>query len=154
MLVTTVKTTPTIPNFIKSVIVSYNKMYNTVPSKEAVGILFSQWSIETGQGKNCYNWNLGNVKYVQANGDVPYMALSGVWEIVNGIRIEIPITNPGAWFRSFEVLDEGMEFYLGFIKNGRYASAWPCMQAGDVAGYAHQLRLHGYYTASEASYVA
>lgn len=40
--------------------------------------LTSQFMHETGAGKHCYNWNLGNVKSGTGN---PHMYLHGVWEV-------------------------------------------------------------------------
>lgn len=46
-----------------------------------------------------------------------------------------------------------MSEHLAAIKTGRYASSWAPLLAGDVRGYATELRAHGYYTASLESYV-
>ncbi len=40
--------------------------------------LTSQFMAETGGGKYCFNWNLGNVK---ASASEPHMYLKGVWEV-------------------------------------------------------------------------
>ncbi|MDP9034645.1 MAG: hypothetical protein M3O50_07535, partial [Myxococcota bacterium] len=52
------------------------------PEIGAVGArtLVSQWWHETGAGKYCFNYNLGNVKAVSAQ--VLHMYLRGVWELV------------------------------------------------------------------------
>jgi hypothetical protein len=40
--------------------------------------LTAQFMAETGGGKYCFNWNLGNVK---AGPTIPHMYLHGVWEV-------------------------------------------------------------------------
>ena len=41
--------------------------------------LAAQFMGETGGGRFCFNWNLGNVK---AGPNDPHMCLRGVWEVV------------------------------------------------------------------------
>lgn len=154
MLVPTIRTTCTVKELCEAIFESWYKLFGTIlPSKTAVGILVSQIGLETGGQYNQWNWNLGNVKYVASNGNVDYMALNGVYEIVNGQKVMIPITNPGAWFRSFPSLNDGANFYLNFLRNGRYNQAWVAAERGDIVGFAHELRSAGYYTASEQNYL-
>ncbi len=48
-------------------------------TKAQAGVLWAHFAGETGDGKYCWNWNLGNVKHVQGDG-FDYVALAGVWE--------------------------------------------------------------------------
>ena len=117
--------------------------------------MYAHWATETGgPNGNFYNWNIGNVKYVPSAGGVPFVVLKGVWEEIGGKKVYLPSNDPGARFRAFNSLEEGMEFYLKLLKNSRYASSWKYIESGDVAGFAHALKVKGYYTAKEKDYAA
>lgn len=152
MLVPTVRTSFTNKDFAKSLIYSWQKLYNTTPSKQSICIILAQHQLETG-GNNCWNYNTANIKYTAANGNVDYCSLKGVWEMVNGVRVELKPTDPGSWFRSFPTLDAGAEFYLQFISGNRYKSAWQAVVNGDVVNFVHLLKMHGYFTADESTYL-
>lgn len=147
-LVPTVRTTPTTPQFIHALAGTWPE----VIQKQAA-VIWAQWALETGTGKFCCNWNLGNVKHVKGDG-YDYMALKGVWEIVNGKRIELPPENPGSWFRALPSLDEGMHDHIALIRDKRFRAAWPAVLAGDPIGFARILKEQRYYTASLESYSA
>lgn len=153
--VPTIKTTYTTLELCKSLISSWkNLTEGQLPSKEAIGIVYSQHSIETGRGNYCWNNNLGNIKASDVpNQEIEYMSLNGVWEIINGVRVELPPENPGSWFRSFPDLISGCEFYLDFLKNHRYKDAWISIENGDVVGFATTLKNKGYYTAPLQDYI-
>jgi peptidoglycan hydrolase-like protein with peptidoglycan-binding domain len=59
--------------------------------------------------------------------------------------------DPVCCFRAFRTLDEGTADYLALLKK-QFASSWPFVVAGDTAGFAHALKVKGYYTADEAQY--
>jgi phenylpyruvate tautomerase PptA (4-oxalocrotonate tautomerase family) len=149
-----VRTTPTQKEFIKAVTKVLFERNNKVPKKETVGVIFSQFGLETGLGKNCYNYNLGNIKARDIPGmDIKFMALTGVWEIINGIRVELKAQDPGSWFRAFDTLEDGIKYHMKFLNNSRYNSCWESLEAGDPAKFASVLRKCGYYTAPESDYV-
>lgn len=152
--VPTVRTSFQTSDFISALIKAWYGLYNAFPTKEQIGVIYSQWGVETGLGTYCWNNNIGNVKAVDQSGVVvEYCALNGVWEIINGQRVTIPPENPGAWFRSFPTLDSGVAWFIGFLRNARYKVAWTAVEQGSPAQFAHLLKQQGYYTASEASYV-
>jgi hypothetical protein len=124
-------------------------------SKAQAAILWAQFAVETGAGACCWNWNLGNVKHVKGDG-FDYMALKGVWEIVNGQRVEIPATDPGAWFRSYPDLDTAMHGHFVFLQK-HYAPAWKYVigtptEGPSVESFVHALKVKGYFTAPEDAY--
>jgi hypothetical protein len=157
-LVDLVKTPHTIQEVIQSLITAWYKEYNTYPSKENIGVLFSQWSLETGQGKACYNNNFFNVKYISKNpdldsDDIQYFMLPNTWEINgNGQKVIYQPPHPQTWFRSFNSLDEGVTHHFNLLKNKRYKEAWTAVESGNPAAFSHLLKLKGYYTASESDY--
>lgn len=153
-LVPTIRTSYTKKELCKAFILAWQNLFSETPSKKSLAVLFSQIGIETGNTNYCFNSNLGNIKaHDYPNQIIDYMALNNVWEIINGKKVMIPASNPGSWFRSFPDLQSGVSFYIQFLKNNRYRSAWPAVLSGDVAQFAHQLKINGYYTAPEKDYV-
>jgi hypothetical protein len=152
--VPTVRTNFSKVDFVKSLIKAWYRNYNVPPTKPQIGVIFAQWALETGSGTYCWNNNVGNVKAVDSpNATIEYCALHGVWEIVNGKKVILSPEHPGAWFRSFRTLDEGVEFHMGLLRNRRYKIAWTAVEQGDPALFAKLLKQQGYYTAPEADYV-
>jgi flagellum-specific peptidoglycan hydrolase FlgJ len=152
--VPTIKTPVAVPDLVKSFIKFWQKTYNVLPTKETVLTMVAQFCHESGTGSHVYNYNLCNIKARdKANATVEYMALKGVWEIVNGKRVEVPPTNPSSWFRSFPTLDAGAEFYCNFLRNSnRYKLSWKQVEAGNPAQFSHELRVAGFYTDFEEKY--
>jgi hypothetical protein len=154
-LVPTVKTKYSVSEMIEGFVKGWHEQFNELPSKESVGVLFAQWSLETGQGGSCWNSNFGNVKCNVASADssVKFCYLSNVWETnKDGEKVYYQPPSIQCAFRAFDSLEDGMAFYLGFIKNGRYASAWTAVELGSPEAFAHLLKVKGYYTAPEADY--
>lgn len=146
----------TIPQkeLINGFIEGWIKAFNEVPKKESIGVLFAQTCHETGLTKSLWNYNLGNHKFVSFEGDdnVKYIKLSGVWEIIGGKKIILDKENPGAWFRAFDTLADGVAFHLESLKNKRFKNVWVAVEAGDPKSFAHLLKLKMYYTDSEENY--
>lgn len=122
-----------------------------LPTKEQLGVLWSQFMIETG-GTHCYDFNLGNIKEIPGDG-IPYMALHGVWEIIAGRRKELSPDDPGSWFSAFRTLEEGAEFYLRKLMT-RFARSWTFVLQGDPVAFARALRMQHYYTGDPDAYAA
>lgn len=153
-VVPTVRTKFSTQDLTKSLIESWHDSYNELPKKEQIGVIFSQWALETGLGNSCWNFNLGNVKAVDdPNSIIEYCMLSNVWEIINGQKVIFQPPHPATWFRAFPTLKDGVMFHLDFLKNHRYKSSWSAIEAGDPAQFAHLLKMQHYYTAPEADYV-
>lgn len=114
----------------------------------AIAVLMAQIGLETAWGE-CHCYNLGNVK---ATGDTPWCTFA-TWEIINGRRVDLAPGDPGARFRAFASLDEGVRFYLDFLRK-RFTHAWPAVLAGDPHEFARLLREQRYYTAPLLEYQA
>lgn len=151
--VDTIRTKINKNDLIKGLIIGWNNLFNKMPTKEQIGVLYSQWALETGEGQSCWNFNLGNIKAVDDPTKViEYCALNGVWEIIQGKRVVLSPDNPGAWFRSFNNIEDGVFFHLQKMTT-RFKSAWSAVDSGNPAAFAHLLKLAYYYTAPEADYV-
>jgi hypothetical protein len=173
---------------------------NTVPTiRQVVSLLATSWPAlgdngartltaqfghETGWGRFCFNWNLGNVK---STADNPHMYLRNVWELDSQARADGQVSASGGlghiatadeikahgWatqpgrvilvfqpphpqcrFRAYASLADGATKWLGnhqgiFRHNPNYLNL---LNAGDVPGVAHALKLAGYYTGPETAY--
>lgn len=155
-LVNIQKTTYSPQDLIKAFVGAWIELYGKTPTKESIGVLFAQNSLETGSTKSMWNNNIGNVKYIPKSTDdesIEYFMLPNTWEIIAGKKIVFSPPNPQTWFRSFPTLEKGVAHHFKFLKNGRYLTSWTAIEAGDPALFAHLLKLKGYYTAPEADYV-
>ena len=124
-------------------------------SREAVGVMWAQYAIETGRGAYCWNWNIGNLKVTrsQADAGVPLFMLPGTWEIERGRRVVYEPPHEQTWFRWFASLSEAMSHHLVFLAK-RYAPAWDAVRAGEPTEFAAKLKSRGYYTGDEGVYAA
>jgi hypothetical protein len=153
--VPTVRTSFSVEDLTKSLIKAWYNIYNNYPEKDNIAVIISQWSLETGVGKECWNYNIGNIKAKDdPNTVIKYCALNGVWEVENGKKVLIPESSPSAWFRAFDNLDDGVLFYINFLKNNRYKKAWTAVESGDPETFAQLLKCAEYYTAPESQYAA
>jgi hypothetical protein len=121
--------------------------FSVQPSSDSISVLLSQIAQETGW-RACWNWNLGNVK---AAAGQDFCELDGVWEIVNGQRVELPKGAPGTQFRAFPTLEAGVTAYLN-VMTRRFSSAWIAVLAGDPFEFAVLLKKANYYTAPVEDY--
>lgn len=124
-------------------------------SREAVGVLWAQYALETGRGSACFGFNLANVKVTrsQAEAGVPFFMLPNTWEIEHGRRVVYQPPHEQTWFRWFPSLAEAMRHHLSFLA-ARYGEAWAALLSGDPTAFALALKKRGYYTGSEATYAA
>lgn len=176
-LVPTIRTVVARREYIRAVILGWHVVGEGAPEKSSVGVLWSQYMIETG-GRDAWGWNIGNSKEVPNDG-INYHALRGVWEgvtpaeatrlIGSGQALPDPSLDhakavgpgmvsvifqpphPATWFSSFESLDQAMTHHLRFLAR-RFATAWPAVLAGDPRKFAEALKARGYFTASAKSY--
>jgi hypothetical protein len=129
-------------------------LYGETPKKSSIALLASQTGCETGW-THCYNHNLGNCKAPKddPNQTIYYMALKGVWEIINGRKVMIPADQPGAWFRAFNSLQEGANFHLDFL-HSKYHSCWQAVLDGSTVAFATHLSNSHYFTAPVGQYIS
>jgi hypothetical protein len=142
--------TPLDPPALRSALESaWRAKYGACPPRNAVAVLMAQAALETGLDA-CWCWNIGNVK---AGKGQDYCELAGVWEVVDGKRVDLPKGAPGTQFRAFASLEEGARAHLDVLAR-RFAKAWPAVLAADPGAFAGALKAQGYYTAPLADYRA
>jgi hypothetical protein len=144
--------------------------------------LTAQFMAETGGGKYCFNWNLGNLK---ASANDPHMYLRNVWECdspagadaqvakANGlariataaeirahgwkcpkVTVVFDPPHPQCRFRAYASLQDGAQRWLGHRQRIAKGNAdyVTALNAGDIGRVAHALKQARYYTAGEADY--
>jgi flagellum-specific peptidoglycan hydrolase FlgJ len=130
---------------------AWQALWKETPSRQAILVLLAQGAFETGWWKACRCWNLGNAKSVLGDGHCyTYFACT---EIVNGKVVKFQPPHPATRFRAFRTVGEGAVDYLTLLRK-RFSKAWPCVLAGDPAGFARALKDQGYYTDTLAHYTA
>ncbi len=173
----TVRTSPTRLDFARAVVGARPGL-----SRETFAILWAQFCVETGAGRHCYNFNVGNVKHVDGDG-FDYMALKGVWEGLTRetwererrgpygplVRLstdqaEIKAVGPGkiavlfdpphpaTLFRAYPSLAEGVREHMSFLEK-RFPDAWAAALVGEASRFGLSLGKGGYYTARPEIYV-
>lgn len=119
--------------------------------RESLLTMMAQSALETGFWRACWNFNLGNVKHVQGDGQDFYQIRCN--EIVGGKIVWFDPPNPACWFVAYPDLEAAVRDYLVALR-GRFRAAWPAVLDGDPARFCHLLKLAGYYTADEGLYTA
>jgi len=173
----TTRTTPSSKDVVTMLMTAWPEL-----TENGARTLTAQFMAETGRGKYCFNWNLGNVK---ATASQPHMYLANVWECssqegadkqvaaAGGLahiatedeikahgwkcpKVVVVFSPPHAQcrFRAYASLADGAQRWLGHHKTiaATHADFLTSLNNGDTAAVAHALKMVGYYTASEADY--
>lgn len=142
-------------------------------SAACLAALGAQLALESGRGKHAHCFNWGNEKlpkdwdglYTQFTCDEifdPQTAANAkrlgpceVYDWKGGPLKRVVLHPPHPWssFVAFESAEKGAAAYVEFLSlKDRYRAAWHCAYIGDAAGFSHELRKAGYYTADETTY--
>jgi flagellum-specific peptidoglycan hydrolase FlgJ len=103
----------------------------------------AQIALETGGGRSAYNYNIGNRKPKDAEGE-RYQILT-TWELVDGKRVDM--NEP---FLSYSSLDEALDDYLEYQDRQGHLDA---AATGDLGVFNRSLKAKGYYTGEEPKYL-
>jgi peptidoglycan hydrolase-like protein with peptidoglycan-binding domain len=90
--VVTRRTTPTAREVVDMVRMAWPEL-----TENGARTLTAQFMGETGGGKYCFNWNLGNVK--EPTGTLPHMYLHNVWEVSTPASAEAQVNRAGGLAR-------------------------------------------------------
>lgn len=123
--------------------IGWKRITNQDLSDTAWPIILSQWALETGWGKSMYNYNYAGIKDAGQTGEF-YNSPTYEGHGASRVRVIQP-------FCSWPTCEDGAEGYLRLLFK-RYQKALEAAANGDPAGYAHELKKAGYYTASEEEY--
>jgi hypothetical protein len=144
----TTLTVPTHEGWSEAMRLASCELLNSALSDDALSVCWAQWALETGRGKHCWNWNLGNIKRLSGR---PWMWLD-TWEMLddgNGGKKKVFMKDR---FTAFDSLEDGALEYLRFLLRPYYRRAWAAFCSGDAAASAHELKVLGYYTDDEGKY--
>lgn len=147
--VAAIKTLVTAPEALIALRDAWVERYGANPSRASLCVLVAHWALETGHGKSCWNYNLGNVKSFQREGDD--WCFFRCNEIIKGKVVWFDPDHPACCFMAYPSLPAGAAAYLAKLVK-HFAPAWPAVLAGDPAAYSHLLKVNRYYTADETAY--
>lgn len=145
--------------------------------QKAICTLVAQWALETGGGRACEAFNLGNFK-AMPTGAFDYcffsttervsLALAHAQIAVHGAALcscddvvdasglaTLVVHPPHPWscFRAYPTLEAGCADYLHSMYT-RFAGAWHAVYAGDPEAFGRALGMLGYYTSDREAYAA
>jgi hypothetical protein len=141
------------------------------PTTKALALALAKTALETGRWQKMWNGNWGNIKAGEnyegmftafpcnevLNGKTVWFSpegqLTGKGGEIVGVTWAVPPAHPQCRFRAYANGFDGAQQYVDFVANGRYAEAWNRLLDGDVVGYVRQLKIRGYFTADEATYL-
>jgi hypothetical protein len=153
---------------------AWKALFGTAPKRASLDVLTAQWALETGWGKSCHCYNLGNVKgKVGGDRNWTFFACNEILSSAaahhmaqadpehakitqdNGKSATIWFYPPhsGCCFRAFDTIDAGAADYLATL-NKRFSGAWPAVLAGDPEAFSLKLKELRYYTASVKLYTS
>jgi hypothetical protein len=170
-----VTTTPTARQVVDMLLVTWSDL-----THEGARTLTAQFMAETGGGRSCFNWNLGNVK---SGANQPHMYLTNVWECYSKTEADAWVAKGKGlvriataeetkkWpcadttvvfsppheqcrFRAYASLQEGAQRWLSLHQQIARSNRdyVRALAAGDAAAAAKALKKAGYYTAPEINY--
>lgn len=149
-LVPTVKTPVTPVGFARALLKVWPEA-----TREACGVLYAQYAVETGAGAACWNWNLGNVKYTRGwGGDYVALVRNREYDEKTQSYYETAKADPSSWFRAYPSFEAGMRAFVLSKTTGQWKSTKPFIERGDHAGYSAELKRLRYYTAPLDAYQA
>jgi hypothetical protein len=130
---------------------AFIKKYKCKPSNNALAILYAKTALETGRfKKGFYNYNFGNIKKQKDQKWTMFKCS----EIINGKEIWFEPPHFQTHFSAYESLKEGALAYINFVSGKqRYFNAWKALLNGNPENYVHELKVAGYFTASEDLYL-
>lgn len=140
--------TPFTPSaLITALTAAYVAQLGHEPTHETTAVMCAQIALETANGADCLDWDVGNFK---AAGGADFQAFK-TWEMINGQRVEMVCD-----FAAFSSLESGLEAYLHAMYS-HWTLGWAGAVKGDPVAFAHGLhdqKPYGYFTADPTLYAA
>lgn len=145
------------PDMIAAVLDAWRTVLGAEPTAAQLGVLLSQWSLETGNGASMVQNNVGNFKCPNPGPDdlFCYFATreleAGGWVTLTPHEPPDFNADAGCRFAAYATLAQGCAVYLRAMVT-RWRTAWPFVVAGDVRGFAAALSAAHYFTAPVDEY--
>ena len=137
-------------DLVHAIQTAYKALFNEDPFIQQIGIFWAHFCIECGKGKQCFNWNIGNIKYSKGHDYTMYRC----GEIIGGKQQYFDPPHPQTWFRSYPSLQDAVQEHLKFLKLYRYSEAFDAAKDLNPELYVENLKKGGYFTANLDSYKA
>ena len=170
--------TPVAPSdLFRALFEAWSVVFNEIPQLDSIFLALAHWALETGYGKSCHNFNLGNVKsrdgdgfdytYFECGEELPASVADahavGSDLLVKQVRryatpsgemvsVRILPKHPWCRFRAYPTLEMGAGMYLSLLHT-RFTAAWPALVRGDATSFVTGLKHQGYFTAPLAQYM-
>lgn len=122
---------------------AYEAETGTAAPPAVVDVLTAQVSTETGFGQKMMGFNFGGIKGTSPEGK---SAVYETHEVIGGRDVVIHDS-----FRAYGSADAGALDYVRLLSH-RFPEALDAAANGDVEGFAHALKMKGYFTADEGAY--
>jgi len=171
--------TPITPDDLKSALsMAWKLKFGECPPTNAIELLMSQSALETAAWVSCVAFNLSNVKSNGTDGDwcffttterllekdahaavaastaaAPAHLITTEPDAEGKLKVLFEPRSPVCRFRAFSSLAQGAIWLLDFLEK-HYAAAWSFVLDGDLFGFNHALKEHGFYTALESAYLS
>lgn len=143
-----VKTVVTEVDIIHAVKQAYHAHFGSDITLDTLAILCAQIFLECGRGKECWNFNLGNVKRRKGHAWTMYQC----GELINGKYEKFYPPHFQTHFSAYSSLPDAAQEHLAFLNRDRYKAALEQANCGDPMAYCEELHKAGYYTATVARY--
>lgn len=149
-----------------------------IPAPEVLALALAKTALETGRWTSLWNGNWGNVKAspnyegmytcitlnecLKRNGKLVTVWFAPEGELsanpakggkLIGTPLKVPEGHPQTRMRAYANNYDGVDNYVSFVATGRYSKAWQALLTGNAVSYIHELKVAGYFTAPEATYV-
>ncbi len=122
---------------------AWTRATGAAPSTGILDAITAQANLETGRGTSMVQYNFGGIKGVGPTG---LSTRASTIEVEGGKTKHIV-----DGFRAYGSLDEGAFDYVRLVR-GQFGAALARADAGDLDGFAHELKVAHYYTADEKDY--
>lgn len=129
--------------------VGYRACFDHDINIQTLAILWAQFALECGRGKECMNWNIGGIKRITGH---PWTWFK-TFEVLQGKRINFAPPDPPTHFCAYIDLNQAVTEHLKFLTLPRYQTAFSKAKLGSVELYVIELKKAGYFTASASSYL-
>ena len=136
--------TPVTPVAIREALArAWTRATGAPPSSGVLDAITAQANLETGRGTSMVQYNFGGIKGVGPTG---LSTRASTIEVEGGKTKHIV-----DGFRAYDSLDAGALDYVRLVR-GQFGAALARADAGDLDGFAHELKVAHYYTADEKDY--
>ncbi len=126
----------------------FNLLKQVCPNENIAKNCLAQLCYESGWFKECYNYNFGNIKWGSKR-DKPF-TMYFCSEVYKGKEYFYKPPHIQCCFAAYDSAEHFVNTYTLLLKGGRYKNVFNTNTTQD---FVHQLKLGGYFTASESVYL-